>query len=216
MRKTLAYATLFSTALLGSGAFAQPAVAADNQPVPMKQDQAQPAKGADANSQLSSGINFVTLQEKTQWRAPKLIEVDVYGADNKKIGKIDDILMGHDGKAQAVVIGVGGFLGIGKKDVAVPFSAIEWKTEPRKVPATDLQPTNSVASTTTGQTAGPPPMKELTRPPLKPARVIPIGRSSMRPRRNSREPLTFTMRQILSSSPRRCPQAAGRREKTTP
>ena len=75
MRKTLAYATLFSTALLGSGAFAQSAVAADNQPVPMKQDQAQPAKGADANSQLPSGINFVTLQEKAQWRAPKLIGV---------------------------------------------------------------------------------------------------------------------------------------------
>ena len=160
MRKTLAYATLFSTALLGSGAFAQSAVAAD-EPVPMKQDQAQPAKGADANSQLPSGINFVTMQEKAQWRTPKLIGVDVYGADNKKIGKIDDILMGHDGKAQAVVIGVGGFLGIGKKDVGVPFSAIEWKTEPRKVPATDLQPTNSVASTTTGQTAEPPPMKEL-------------------------------------------------------
>ena len=158
MRKTLAYATLFSTALLGSGAFAQSAVAAD-EPVPMKQDQAQPAKGADANSQLPSGINFVMMQEKAQWRTPKLIGVDVYGADNKKIGKIDDILMGHDGKAQAVVIGVGGFLGIGKKDVGVPFSAIEWKTEPRKVPATDLQPTNPVAPNTTGQTAGPP-MKE--------------------------------------------------------
>jgi hypothetical protein len=59
-----------------------------------------------------------------------------------------------------VVIGVGGFLGIGKKDVGVPFSAIEWKTEPRKVPATDLPPTNPVAPNTTGQTAGPPPMKE--------------------------------------------------------
>ena len=101
----------------------------------MKQDEAQPAKGADANSQLPAGINFVTMQEKAQWRTPKLIGVDVYGADNKKIGKIDDILMGHDGKAQAVVIGVGGFLGIGKKDVGVPFSAIEWKTEPRKVTA---------------------------------------------------------------------------------
>lgn len=160
MRKTLAYATLFSTALLGSGTFAQSAVAADNQQVPMKQDQAQPAKRADANSQLPSGINFVTMQEKAQWRTPKLIGVDVYGADNKKIGKIDDILMGHDGKAQAVVIGVGGFLGIGKKDVGVPFSAIEWKTEPRKVPATDLPPTTPVAPNTTGQTAGPPPMKE--------------------------------------------------------
>ncbi len=67
--------------------------------------------------------------------------------------------MDHDGKAQAVVIGVGGFLGIGKKDVAIPFSAIQWKTEPRKVLATDQPPTNPVASTN-GQPAGPPPMKE--------------------------------------------------------
>ena len=43
----------------------------------------------------------------------------------------------------------------------MPFAAIEWKTEPRKVPATDLQPDHpGRASTTTGQTAGPPPMKE--------------------------------------------------------
>ena len=127
-----------------------------------QQTEAQPGQGAADGElpQLPSGINFVTMQEKAQWRTPKLIGVDVYGADNKKIGKIDDILMGHDGKAQAVVIGVGGFLGIGKKDVGVPFSAIEWKTEPRKVPATDLQPTNPVAPNTTGQTAGPPPMKE--------------------------------------------------------
>ena len=83
----------------------------------------------------------------------------VYGPDDKQIGKIDDILMDHDGEAQAVVIGVGGFLGFGKKDVAVPFSAMQWRTEPRKVPATDQPPTNPVASTT-GQPAGPPPMKE--------------------------------------------------------
>jgi len=54
MHKTLAYATLFSTALLGFGALA-PAVATDDQPAPMKQDQAQPAKGVEANSQLPSG-----------------------------------------------------------------------------------------------------------------------------------------------------------------
>src|SRR5271166_1859778 len=46
-----------------------------------------------------------------------------------------------------------------KKDVAVPFSTMQWKTEPRKVPATEQPPTNPVASTS-GQTAEPPPMKE--------------------------------------------------------
>ena len=93
-----------------------------------------------AQTQAPSGVNFVTSQEKSQWRAPKLIGVGVYGSDDKQIGKIDDLLLDKNGSAQTIVIGVGGFLGFGKKDVAVPFSAMQWRTEVRKVPATD-QPT---------------------------------------------------------------------------
>ena len=63
------------------------------------------------------------------------------------------------GAAQTVVIGVGGFLGFGKKDVAVPFAAVQWRTEARKVPATDQPPANSVASTN-GAGSQQPPMKE--------------------------------------------------------
>ena len=79
--------------------------------------------------------------------------VGVYGPDDKQIGKIDDLVMDHNGATQTVVIGVGGFLGFGKKDVAVPFSAIQWRTEGRKVPATDQPSTNPAASTpgTSGQ-----------------------------------------------------------------
>ena len=71
----------------------------------------------------------MTRQEESQWRAPKLMGVGVYGPDDKEIGKIDDLLMDNNGSAQTIVIGVGGFLGFGKKDVAVPFSAIQWRTE---------------------------------------------------------------------------------------
>jgi hypothetical protein len=67
--------------------------------------------------------------------------------------------MDRNGAAQTVVIGVGGFLGFGKKDVAVPFSAVQWRTEPRKMPATDQPPGNPVASGTSGAQP-PPPMKE--------------------------------------------------------
>lgn len=141
MLKTLTYATLFSTALIGSSVYA-----ADNPPAP-----ANPA----AQTQAPSGATFVTSQEKSQWRAPKLIGVGVYGSDDKQIGKIDDLLLDKNGSAQTIVIGVGGFLGFGKKDVAVPFSAMQWRTEVRKVPATD-QPTPMTA--TSGQQ--PPPMKE--------------------------------------------------------
>ena len=145
MFRTLAYATLFSTALIGSHAYG-----ADNAAAP---------KDQPPQAQAPSAVNFVTRQEKTQWRAPKLVGVGVYGPDDKQIGKIDDILMDHNGAAQTVVIGVGGFLGFGKKDVAVPFSAMQWRTEPRKVPATENPPANPVASTT-GTARQQPPMKE--------------------------------------------------------
>ena len=149
MLKTLAYATLFSTALAGSSA-----VGEDNPAVPKNQPaQVQPDQTAAADIRAPSGIDFVRAQDKMQWGAPKLIGVGVYGPDDKQLGKIDDILMDHNGAAQTVVIGVGGFLGFGKKDIAVPFSAMHWKTEPRKV--TDNPPTNTAASTN-----GQPPMRE--------------------------------------------------------
>src|SRR4029453_5823700 len=47
---------------------------------------------------------------------------NVYDQGNNKIGDVDDVLLGADGKITALVIGVGGFLGIGEKNVIVPFT----------------------------------------------------------------------------------------------
>ena len=49
----------------------------------------------------------------------------VYNGTGEKIGTVNDVLVGPDAKLVAAVIGVGGFLGIGEKDVAVPFSSIQ-------------------------------------------------------------------------------------------
>jgi sporulation protein YlmC with PRC-barrel domain len=49
---------------------------------------------------------------------------NVYDPSDAKIGEISDVLVDKDGKVGAVIVAVGGFLGIGEKDVAVPFSAI--------------------------------------------------------------------------------------------
>jgi sporulation protein YlmC with PRC-barrel domain len=49
----------------------------------------------------------------------------VYDPSDHKIGEIKDVLIGQDGKVEAVIISVGGFLGAGEKDVAVPFSDIK-------------------------------------------------------------------------------------------
>ena len=50
---------------------------------------------------------------------------DVYDPQNNKIGDVNDILFEKDGRVSAVIVGVGGFLGVGEKDVAVPFNALK-------------------------------------------------------------------------------------------
>jgi sporulation protein YlmC with PRC-barrel domain len=85
---------------------------------------------------------FVKEQTMNQWRASKLVGVSVMGADQKKIGKIGDVLMDHDGNAQVIVVGVGGFLGIGAKDVGIPFKTMQWRTEGRTVATNTPSVTN--------------------------------------------------------------------------
>ena len=112
---------------------------------------------------LAQGTNFVTEQSATQWRASKLVGVDVYGTDNVKIGDVSEVLMDAQGNAQAVVIGVGGFLGIGEKNVAVPFAAVQWKNEAMTTasttapaaPAATGMATATTGTTTTGTTMPP-------------------------------------------------------------
>jgi hypothetical protein len=49
----------------------------------------------------------------------------VYDSQNNKIGDVNDILLNKGGNVQTAIIGVGGFLGAGEKDVAVPFEALK-------------------------------------------------------------------------------------------
>ena len=74
--------------------------------------------------------NFMTQEGSDMWRASKLSGVAIYGPDNRKVGNISDVLMDHSGKATAIVIGVGGFLGIGQKDVAVPYDQVHFTDQP--------------------------------------------------------------------------------------
>jgi sporulation protein YlmC with PRC-barrel domain len=57
----------------------------------------------------------------------------VYDPSNSKIGEIEDVLLSPDGKVTALIIGVGGFLGMGEKDVAIPFAAVKHTTRDGKV-----------------------------------------------------------------------------------
>jgi len=104
--------------------------------------QTSPAPTSPPASNAPSGMSgqFITQQSPSQWRASKLVGVDVHGTDNAKIGDIREVLVNRDGATEAVVIGVGGFLGIGEKDVAVPFTALEWVSEPRPTATSTVTP----------------------------------------------------------------------------
>ena len=73
----------------------------------------------------SATINYMTVLKGGEWRASKVKGVNVYNNANEKIGDINEILFDNSGKIDAVVIGVGGFLGMGEHDVAVPFNQLK-------------------------------------------------------------------------------------------
>jgi hypothetical protein len=58
---------------------------------------------------------------------------NVYDPSDNKIGEIMDVLVSPDGRATALIVGVGGFLGAGEKDVAVPFSAVKHTMKDKKI-----------------------------------------------------------------------------------
>ena len=71
-----------------------------------------------------------TMHRDGEWRASKLVGVNVYNQANEKIGDINDVILDKSGKASKVIIGVGGFLGMGEHNVAVPFEKLKWVNEP--------------------------------------------------------------------------------------
>ena len=118
MLRRSASALLISTALMTGGALAQTSSA--------------PGTAGSGSGTTASSGQFMTEQTMGQFRASKFIGLNIYGADNQRIGDINEILIDASGSAKAVVIGVGGFLGIGEKNVAVPFSAVQWVNTPMR------------------------------------------------------------------------------------
>jgi hypothetical protein len=111
MQKCLSVALL--AAVLAVPAFAQSA------------NEAQPAR-----PQPVAQTDFPRQQSPNEWSASKLVGASVYGPDNASIGAINDLIVEADGSVKAAVVGVGGFLGIGEKNVAIPFRALQIQRKP--------------------------------------------------------------------------------------
>ena len=91
-----------------------------------------------------------------QWRATKLTGVAVYNNNNEKIGDVNELIVSRDGKIEAVVIGVGGFLGMGEHLAAVPFDKVKWVDTPRETTVSTRTTTTTTGSGTSTDPATPP------------------------------------------------------------
>ena len=81
--------------------------------------------GTTASTAPAGKAEFVTKQNPDQHLASKFSGTDVVGTDEAKIGDVSDVLFDKDNKVIAYIVGVGGFLGIGSKDVAIAPSSFQ-------------------------------------------------------------------------------------------
>jgi len=105
MLKTLVMSAAVS-ALMVSGALAQASP---------------PAKSEAA----VSSPKFIQSQGTDKFVFSKFKGTNVLGPDNAKVGDVTDMLFDKGGKISGLIVGVGGFLGIGEKNVAIDMSAFE-------------------------------------------------------------------------------------------
>jgi sporulation protein YlmC with PRC-barrel domain len=102
-------------ALMVSGALAQ-------SPTPPTSSSPSPPAAAQ---QRGGNADIVMSQKPDQWLASKFKGTEVVGSDNQKVGAVTDILFDKTGKIEAYVVGVGGFMGMGAKEVALAPSSFD-------------------------------------------------------------------------------------------
>lgn len=134
--KTLLGISILSATLMCGTAMAQTAQPAD--------------RTAPAATTTTSSSSKLML--KGNWRASKLIGLNVYNDNNEKLGDVNEIMLDKSGKVTAVVIGVGGFLGMGEHDVAVSMDKLKFVEEPVRTSATTTTTTTTKDTTTARDT----------------------------------------------------------------
>jgi sporulation protein YlmC with PRC-barrel domain len=87
-----------------------------------KDDQSPATETVAAEEQRSK---FMEQQQETEMLASSLIGANVYNISDENLGDINDLVLAKNGGIDAVVVGVGGFLGIGEKNVAVSYKLIQ-------------------------------------------------------------------------------------------
>ena len=95
-----------------------------------------------------------TSSMKGNWRTSKMVGLSVYNDNNESLGSINDLLADKNGDIKAMVLGVGGFLGVGEHLVVVPFDKVKFADEPVAYTGTAGAPNAAGARPSTSTTDG--------------------------------------------------------------
>jgi sporulation protein YlmC with PRC-barrel domain len=117
--RLLGSATLLMTGVAALPAMAQTPSAGNATTAPATHETRTPPANVGSPSQRNA-----VLTDSGDVRASKLIGSSVYNEHNEKVGSVDDVVLGKDNKADVVIVSVGGFLGMGTKLVAVPYTEL--------------------------------------------------------------------------------------------
>ena len=98
-------------------------------PISFAQTTTNPAPGAPGAA-VQSGEMKLYSRQATDMRASFLIGANVTNMANETVGNINDLVLDKDGKVVAVIVGVGGFLGIGEREVALDYKSLNIKYDP--------------------------------------------------------------------------------------
>jgi sporulation protein YlmC with PRC-barrel domain len=89
------------------------------------------AQAPAATTGTEQARGYLTMQSADQISAKTYMGQSVYNGQNESIGSINDLILQKQGGVVAAVVGVGGFLGMGQKNVAVPFDKINATQNPQ-------------------------------------------------------------------------------------
>jgi sporulation protein YlmC with PRC-barrel domain len=81
-----------------------------------------------ATSTTTESVQFTSTAGASQMAVSKLTGTDVRNAAGENLGDVNDVLVDNTGMPTVAIIGVGGFLGLGEKNVGVPFKALQFTT----------------------------------------------------------------------------------------
>jgi sporulation protein YlmC with PRC-barrel domain len=155
MLKTHMAACLVAT-MFAAPAFAQTPAPPSTSPSAPNSSMTAPAAPSSAMPSSPMAGHFLTKIEPMHVMASELIGTRVVSANNESIGDINDVIVDRKGQAIAAVVGVGGFLGIGEKDVAVPFEMLEFATREQASAMSNNVTSTGSTSTNTGATTNAP------------------------------------------------------------